>query len=129
MSRAHPQRSAGRRTSSSSGKGVSIKTLPGWYGGPARWPSANTARCTRRSAGIRRMWPSHWCLAVLDRYTRWPVIQLADAHTTTCTKARTFHWIARFSVLIELASDRGSQYYSLQKCGQLHGRYSSSSDN
>ena len=32
--------------------------LPGRYGGPARWPSANTARRTRRSAGIRRIWPS-----------------------------------------------------------------------
>ena len=64
MSRAHPRRSAARRTSSSSGKGASIKMLPGWYGGPARWPSANTARRTRRLAGIRRMWPSHWCLRV-----------------------------------------------------------------
>ena len=64
MSRAHPRRSAARRTSSSSGKGASIKMLPGWYGGPARWSSANTARRTRRLAGIRRMWPSHWCLRV-----------------------------------------------------------------
>ena len=62
--RAHPRRSAARRTSLSSGKGASIKMLPGWYGGPARWPSANTARRTRRLAGIRRMWPSHWCLRV-----------------------------------------------------------------
>ena len=64
MSRVHPRRSAARRTSSSSWKGVSIKRLPGWYGGPVRWPSANTARRTRRSTGIRRMWPSHWCLRV-----------------------------------------------------------------
>ena len=64
VSRAHPRRSTARRTSLSSGKVVSIKRLPGWYGGPGRWPSANTTRCTRRSAGIRRMWHSHWCLRV-----------------------------------------------------------------
>ena len=64
MSRAHPRRSAARRTSSSSGKDVSIKRLPGWYGGPARCPSANTPRRTRRSAGIRIMWHSHCCLRV-----------------------------------------------------------------
>ena len=32
MSRAHPRRSAARRTSSSSGKGASIKMLPGYLG-------------------------------------------------------------------------------------------------
>ena len=49
MSRVHHRRSAARRTSSSSGKGVSIKRLPGWYGGPARWPSANTALGSRQA--------------------------------------------------------------------------------
>ena len=53
--------SAARGSSSVSGRGVSIRILLGWYGGPSRWPSANTARRTRRSAGIRRMWPSQWC--------------------------------------------------------------------
>ena len=40
------------------GRCVSISRLPVWYGGPARWPSANTAWRTRRSAGIHRIWPS-----------------------------------------------------------------------
>ena len=44
--------------------------LPGWYEGPARWPSANTTRRTRRSSGIRRMWPSHWCLRVRTSVNR-----------------------------------------------------------
>ena len=49
---------------------MSISRLPGWYGGPARWPSANTARRTRRSAGIRRIWPSQWCLRVRTAVSR-----------------------------------------------------------
>ena len=51
-------------TSSCMGRGVSIRILPGWYGGTASWPSANTARRDRWSAGIRRICPSQWCLRV-----------------------------------------------------------------
>ena len=51
-------------------RGVSISRLPGWYGGPARCPSANTARRTRRSAGIIRIWPSQWCLRVRTAVSR-----------------------------------------------------------
>ena len=62
-SRAHHRLSAARRTSSW-WRVVSIRRLPGWYGGPARWPSASTARRTGRSAGIRRICPSQWFLRI-----------------------------------------------------------------
>ena len=44
-SRAYPLRSAARRTSSCRGKGVSVKRLPGWYGGQLIGP-APTPHCT-----------------------------------------------------------------------------------
>ena len=49
---------------------MSIRILAGWYGDPARWPSANTARCTRRATGIRRIYPSQWCLRVRTAVSR-----------------------------------------------------------
>ena len=64
--RAHPRRSAARSNSSFRGRGVSIRRLSRWYGGPAHCASANTALGGRR-ASVRRIWPSQGCLRVRIR--------------------------------------------------------------
>ena len=64
---------------------MSIRRQPGWYGRPARWPSANTARRTRRTAVIRRIWPRQWCLRIRTAVRRSTVMLCVnDIAITSC---------------------------------------------
>ena len=54
-----------------------------------------------------------YLFTVVDRFTRWPeAIPIPDAKTETCARALIRHWIARFGVPTDLASDRGAQFTS-----------------
>ena len=52
-------------------------------------------------------------VAVVDRYTRWSeAIPLKPTDTESCARALIFHWIARFVIPLDIASDRGPQFTS-----------------
>ena len=54
-----------------------------------------------------------YLLTVLDRSTRWlEAIPLANMTAATCATALLRHWIARFSVPVDITTDQGRQFTS-----------------
>ncbi|GFN78285.1 Pol polyprotein [Plakobranchus ocellatus] len=54
-----------------------------------------------------------YLFTVIDRFTRWPeAVPLPDAQASTCATALLHHWVARFGVPEDIASDRGRQFTS-----------------
>lgn len=54
-----------------------------------------------------------YLFTVVDRFTRWPeAIPMPDTRTETCARALLRHWIARFGIPQNIASDRGPQFLS-----------------
>ncbi len=52
-------------------------------------------------------------LTVVDRSTRWAeAIQLRSTPATDCADALVTGWVARFSVPVQVTSDRGRQFCS-----------------
>ena len=52
-------------------------------------------------------------LTIVDWFTRWPEsIPLKVTDTETCAQALIIHWIACFGILLDMTSNRGSQFMS-----------------
>ena len=102
---------------------MSISRLPGRYGGPARWPSANTARRTRRSAGIRRIWPSQWCLRVRTAVSRSYEGLVASSRydlpvmRCSCRELKPLSVASALGVSINASRASGSSRHSLRRGG------------
>lgn len=55
----------------------------------------------------------HYCLTVIDRFTRWPeAIPLPDKTTITVAKALIDRWISRYGTPLTITSDQGMQFES-----------------
>ena len=61
---------------------------------------------------------------IINHFTRWPeAIPLPDFHASLCAATLVHHWISRFGVLEDIASDRGRQFTSTlwTECNRLLG--------
>ncbi|GBP92947.1 hypothetical protein EVAR_84050_1 [Eumeta japonica] len=69
-----------------------------------------------------------YCLAAVDRFTRWPeAIPITDMNTETVASALLTCWISRFGCPTDTVTDRGKQFEStlfqhLARVAEFHHR-------